>query len=56
MKQSYTTVCDRSARQICEAFFKRLQGDDAAQMKETGDFLRNLLTECLASISRDRIK
>jgi hypothetical protein len=56
MKQGYTTDCDRAARQTCEAFFKRLQGDDAAQLKETGDFLRNLLTECLASISRDRIK
>jgi hypothetical protein len=52
MKQGYITDWDRSARQTCEAFFKRLQEDDAAQLKETGDALRNLLTECLASISR----
>lgn len=55
MKQGYTTNWDRTARQTCEAFFKGLQGNDAVQRKETGEAMKNLLIDCLASISRDRV-
>jgi GTP-binding protein EngB required for normal cell division len=55
MKQGYTTDWDRTARQTCEAFFKGIQEDDAVQREETGNALKNQLTDCLASISRDRV-
>jgi len=54
MKQGYTTDWDWAARQTCEAFFKGLQGDDAVQRKESSEALKNLLIDCLDSISRDR--
>lgn len=55
VKLGYTTEWDRTARQTCEAFFKGLQGNDMSQRQETSNALKNLLTDNLASISRDRV-
>ncbi|MBV5330072.1 MAG: hypothetical protein JZU65_20995, partial [Chlorobium sp.] len=54
IKQGYTSDWDRTKRQTCEAFFKELQGDDVSQPEKTGDAMKNMLTDCLAFISRDR--
>ncbi len=54
IKQGYTSDWNRNKRQTCEAFFKELQGDDAIQQEKTADALKNILTDCLASISHGR--